>query len=117
MHIVDFSPGMGQTHGFRYSDGFEQRPVTTVSIGLKHFAVTGLEILWMDTFPVCTRTRPPGHLRIGITVITDVDPQPGGSGFTAARLLDRNGDMGFYAGTAEISVIPVLNWLTMYLGQ
>ncbi|KNA39680.1 hypothetical protein ERYG_05742, partial [Escherichia coli M114] len=95
MHIVDFSPGMGHTRGFRYSAGFVQRPVTTVSIGLKHSAVTGKVILWMDTFPVRTVREPDrrGHFRTSVTVITDVDPQPGCPGFTAARLLDRDGDI------------------------
>ena len=36
VHIVDFSPGMSHTRGFRYSASSLQRPVTTVSIGLKH---------------------------------------------------------------------------------
>ncbi|BDO55262.1 hypothetical protein DZ08F97_50330 [Escherichia coli] len=49
----------------------------------------------MDTFPVLTVREPDrrGHLRPGITVITDVDPQPVRSVFTTAWLLDRNGDI------------------------
>nr|BAT57166.1 putative uncharacterized protein [Escherichia coli O169:H41] len=64
MYIVDFSPGMNHTRGFRYPAGFVQRPVATVSIGLKHSAVTGQMILWMDTFPVRTVREPErrGHL-------------------------------------------------------
>ena len=95
MHIVDFSPGMGHTRGFRYSAGFVQRPVTTVSIGLKHTAVTGQVILWMYAFPVRAVREPDRrrHFRTGVTVITDVDPQPGSPCFTTARLLDRDGDI------------------------
>ncbi|ALZ58716.1 hypothetical protein FORC11_p0028 (plasmid) [Shigella sonnei] len=33
------------------------------------------------------------NFRTGVTVITNVDPQPGSPCFTAARLLDRNGDI------------------------
>ena len=49
----------------------------------------------MYAFPVRTVREPDrqGHFRTGIAVITDVDPQPGCPGFTAARLLDRNGDI------------------------
>lgn len=49
---------MAETLGEQYD------PVTTVSIGLKHTAVTGQVILWMDTFPVRTVREPDrrGHL-------------------------------------------------------
>ncbi len=86
---------MSHTCGFRYSAGFVQRPVTTVSIGLKHSAVTGQMILWMDAFLVRAVRKPDRrrYFRTGVTVITDVDPLPGSPCFTAARLLDRNGDI------------------------
>ena len=46
------------------NDAVANIPVTTVSIGLKHTAVTGQVILWMDTFPVRTVREPDrrGHL-------------------------------------------------------
>ncbi len=118
MHIVDFSPGMDYTRGFRYTAGFVQRPVTTVSIGLEHTTVTDQMSLWMDAFPVRAVREPDrrGHLRTGVTVITDVDPQPGSPGFTTTRLLDRNGDIisMYFTGHQHILAQYVIQWLQQF---
>ncbi|MNL37988.1 hypothetical protein D3C87_1601670 [compost metagenome] len=90
MNIMDFTPGMGPAGSFLYMTFPVEFVEACIGIRLQHTAEAGKMGLRLGAFSVRAVREPDrrGQRRTGVTVVTNVRPQPPGLRLFIARQQD-----------------------------